>query len=146
MTSTLIREARESDVVFLKRLLTQLGYPDQDEAAILEKVDQHRGSQYRLLIAEVDHEVVGFIALHWFHTFHLPGDMGRITAFCVDERFRSQGIGGGLLKAAEERLLTEGCKKIEVTSNARRTRTHDFYSSRGYTEDSRRFVKYFLTT
>lgn len=43
---------------------------------------------------------------------------------------------------SEKFLEARGCEKFEVTSNARRTRTHGFYLKNGYVEDSRRFVKY----
>jgi len=138
----LIREAKESDVLFLKRLLVQLGYPDQDETGVQQRINHHGKEGYRLLVAEIDQEVVGFIALHWFHLLHLAGNLGRISAFCVDERFRSQGIGMRLLETAEELLKSKGCGKIEVMSNLKRTRTHQFYLKQKYTEESKRFVKY----
>jgi hypothetical protein len=38
-------------------------------------------------------------------------------------------------------LFDQGCIKIEVTSNNRRARAHDFYLKLGYVEDARRFMK-----
>jgi hypothetical protein len=46
------------------------------------------------------------------------------------------------LKAGEIILREHGAVKIEVTSNARRAQAHQFYLKAGYTEDSKRFVKY----
>jgi N-acetylglutamate synthase-like GNAT family acetyltransferase len=106
-----IREAKESDVLFLKRLLVQLGYPDHDETGVQQRIDHHRQEGYRLLVAEMDQEVVGFIALHWFHLLHLTGNLGRISAFRVDERFRSPGIGVRLLETAEEFLQSKGAER-----------------------------------
>lgn len=137
-----IREAKESDVLFLKRLLVQLGYSELDEIGIQQRINRHGQEGYRLLVAEMDQEVVGFIAVHWFHLLHLTGNLGRISAFCVDERFRSQGIGIRLLETAEELLTSKGCGKIEVMSNLKRTLTHQFYLKRRYAEESKRFVKY----
>lgn len=137
-----IREATESDLVFIQRLLVQLGYPDFNERDVLAKLESYRRDGYRLLVAESDHETVAFIALHWFEVFHFPGRIGRITAFCVDEQFRGEGIGTQLMEAAEKLFRTNDCTKLEVTSNQRRQATHQFYLKRGYVEDSRRFVKY----
>jgi GNAT superfamily N-acetyltransferase len=137
-----IRGVKETDILFLKRLLIQLGYPDQNEIELQEKITKHQQEGYELLVAETDQEVVGFIALHWFHVLHLPGPTGRISAFCVDERFRSQGIGIQLLDAAERHFREKRCVKFEVMSHARRTASHQFYLKRGYVEDSKRFVKY----
>lgn len=136
-----IRPAVQSDVLFLKRLLVQLGYPNQTEAAIQYKVRQYGQHSYRLLVADTDQEVVGFIALHWSETIHLPGCVGRITAFCVDERSRGQGIGNALIGAGEQYFTESGCCRIEVTCNHRRIATHQYYLNRGYVEDARRFVK-----
>lgn len=137
-----IREAKENDAPAIKELLIQLGYSTLDVDATNQKISTYSQDTYTLLVTEVDGRVTGFISLHWFDIFHSPGKIGRITAFCIDEKHRSRGHGKQLLKAAEELLITKGCTKLEVTSNERRTRTHQFYLDCGYKEDSRRFVKY----
>lgn len=136
-----IRQAKLSDASSISSLLSQLGYPGIDENLTAEKIRIHATEGYHLFVAEVENRVVGFIALHWFELMHWEGKMGRMTAFCVDENFRSQGTGKQLLHASEAFLKNKGCVKFEVTSNARRTRTHGFYLNNGYVEDSRRFVK-----
>jgi GNAT superfamily N-acetyltransferase len=137
-----IRQAEANDAEKIKGLLTQLGYPDINFESVKLKIEQHTNPDYTLLVAEVEGEVAAFISLHWFELMHWQGKMGRISAFCVDENFRSKGIGKKLLDEAEKLLWSKGCAKIEVTSNARRTRTHEFYLGLGYKEDSRRFVKF----
>ena len=138
----IIRKATPDDAIAVQGLLAQLGYPDLTEKHVAEKIDAYNKSSYCVLVGEVDFSVVGFISLHWFEIFHSKGTIGRISAFCVDELFRSQGLGRQLLEAAETFLVTQGCTKLEVTSNIRRVRTHEFYLDRGYGEDSRRFTKY----
>jgi GNAT superfamily N-acetyltransferase len=107
----MIRSARAEDVLSLRRLLVQLGYPKLNEKEVQDKINLYLQERYHLLVAEIDQEVVGFISLHWFAHFHSPGSIGRISAFCVDERFRSQGIGIKLLEAAEDFFKTRGCTK-----------------------------------
>jgi len=138
-----IREASPNDAPAVAVLLAQLGYPagESNLDFVREKIDTYAQSTYRLLISESDGEVVGFISLHWFHVFHSPGMMGRITAFCVHEKVRGQGVGIQLLAEAEKFLAGQGCMSVEVTSNFRRLRTHDFYLKRGYAETSKRFIK-----
>lgn len=138
-----IRKAIPQDANAIQQLLFQLGYPDLREEAVLEKIKTYSSEDYQVLVCEVDANVIGFISLHWFEIFHSSGKIGRISAFCVDETFRSQGLGRKLLEEAESFLVKQGCKKIEVTSNSRRIRTHEFYLERGYGEDSRRYTKYF---
>jgi N-acetylglutamate synthase-like GNAT family acetyltransferase len=138
-----IRIAEQKDVNAVKRLLVQLGYPDLDESAVSRKIGQYSWADYHLLVTETTEHVIGFIALHCFDIFHSAGKVGRITAFCIDESCRGQGIGNKMLKAAEEFFLSKECTKFEVSSNIRRTASHRFYLNAGYIEDSRKFVKYF---
>lgn len=136
-----IRQANSSDAEAVRQLLVQLGYPELTEKDVIEKIKFHRHEGYQLLVADIGGKVVGFISLHWFDLVHWREKLGRITSFCVDEGIRSQGVGRKLLEAGEKLLLSKGCVKIEVTSNARRTRAHQFYLGLGYAEDSKRFVK-----
>ncbi len=138
----IVRIAQSGDEPFIARLLDQLGYPVSDASLVAERIRQHSEMGYKFLVAEADREVIGFIALHWFNLVHMPFSLGRISAFCVDELHRGNGVGILLLEEAERVFRSVGCGKIEVTSNARRSDTHAFYLNRKYVEDSRRFVKY----
>ena len=126
----------------LKPLLHQLGYDELDELGIQDNIKKYSLPGNALLIYEVENKIVGFIALHIFDSFHSAGQIGRITAFCVDEEYRSKGIGIQLLQQGENFFIEHKCIKIEVTSNNRRTAAHAFYLNRGYVEDSRKFVRY----
>lgn len=137
-----IREATPTDGPAVQQLLEQLGYPNLTLDDVRRNLAAHQHDGYRVLVAEMDRHVVGFIALHSFHLMHWAKKIGRISAFCVEEGFRSKGVGRLLLHAGEEWLVTQGCEKLEVTSNTRRIRAHQFYLKLGYVEDSRRFVKY----
>src|SRR5436189_5095139 len=97
-----IRQAVPEDAKFIRSLLAQLGYPDFSEADAQEKIEVYTKPGYRMLVS-VDRggNVVGFIALHWFELAHWKGMMGRVTAFCIDEKIRGQGFGRQLLLAGE---------------------------------------------
>lgn len=137
----IIRQATITDAPAIRSLLSQLGYPDFTIEQVREKIIAYEKDSYRLLVGEMDHQVVAFIALHWFDLLHWKGKAGRITSFCVEEKFRSQGIGQKMIAHSEKLMFDEGCIKLEVTSNQRRKRAHEFYLNLGYIEDSRRFVK-----
>ncbi len=137
----LIREARTTDANALSDLLGQLGYPSNEKKSA-EKIEAYKTEGYKMLLAEQDQKVIGFIALHYYHTPHLPGPTGRITAFCIDETSRGHGLGTKLLQAAEEYFNQQNCFKIEVTSNQNRTETHRYYLKLNYQETSRHFVKF----
>jgi N-acetylglutamate synthase-like GNAT family acetyltransferase len=136
-----IRHAKQSDAVSVQELLCQLGYPDFTLQEVQEKIASHDKAHYRVLVAEVEDRVVGVASLHWFEMLHRKGLLGRITAFCVHEDFRSRGIGQELLKACEVVLRDAGCERLEVTSNLKRAKAHQFYLKSGYLEDSLRFIK-----
>ena len=135
-----IEAAKSEDAARLVILLGQLGYPTTN-LEMLDKIQQHNNPTYKLLVAKDENQVLGFIALHFYHAFHHVAPIGRITAFCIDETVRGSGIGSLLLTAAEDYFLQQHCFKIEVTSNLKRTRTHQYYRERGYTETSRHFIK-----
>jgi len=136
-----IRDATVQDADVLAPLLNQLGYPSSSQE-VVHRIASYQAPDYRLLVSEVEGAVNGFIALHVFHLLHWRGKMGRITAFCVDEQYRLQGVGLRLLEAAEQGMWSCGCAKLEVSSNDQRKRTHQFYLKMGYKVDSLRFVKY----
>lgn len=136
-----IRQAVLSDAAVIKDLLVQLGYPDFTETLAKQKILAYQKENYKLFVAEFEKKVVGFISLHWFELMHWKDKFGRITSFCVDEKIRSKGVGKIMMDHVEKFLFEQGCIKIEVTSNNRRTRAHDFYLKLGYIEDARRFMK-----
>lgn len=138
----IIRKALVSDAPAIQQLLEQLGYPELTLDDVRKNFGQHQGSDYEVLVGEMEGHVIAFVALHCFHLLHWKEKMGRISSFCVEDGFRSKGAGRQMLHAAEAWFRAQGCAKIEVTSNARRVRAHTFYLNLGYMEDSRRFVKY----
>jgi GNAT superfamily N-acetyltransferase len=60
----------------------------------------------------------------------------------MDEQSRGKGIGTALLASAEQHFANLNCYKIEVTSNLKRMRTHQYYANLGYVETSKHFVKF----
>lgn len=140
MEKILIREAHKTDSRAIASLLGQLGYPASENEAF-EKINSYKAPAYKLLVAEIDQQVTGYIALHYYDTLHWKKPLGRINSFCVDEKHRGTGVGIELIKAAEKYFKEIDCQKIEVSSNKRRTETHQFYLNRGYQEYSKIFAK-----
>ncbi len=135
-----IREAKSDDASEIAKLLDQLGYPFSITEATL-RMKLYTQPTYQLLIAKKEDVIVGFIALHIYNELQLSGPVGRITSFCVNENNRGTGIGTLLLNEAEDYFKANGCFKIEVTSNLRRTITHQYYLHQGFKETSKHFVK-----
>ena len=136
-----IRKAEETDAHDLSRLLSQLGYPASDDES-LNRIQLHRQDNYSIMVAELNGRCIGFIALHWYHAFHHPRPIGRVVAFCVDDKYRSKGYGSQLLKYAEDFFIQKDCLKMELTSNLQRKESHEYYLHKGYQQRSMHFVKY----
>lgn len=136
-----IRDATMNDASVLAALITQLGYPTRIErmrerlAALL--IDQN----YKDLVAEIDHCVVGMIGLRIDRGYEYDGVQGRIVALVVDEACRGSGIGKSLVEAGERWAREQGAHKIMVNTAHHRARTHEFYRSIGYESTGLRFSK-----
>jgi len=125
-----VRPATLGDAAALADLLTQLGYPSRSERVmtrmkILDSADQG------LLVAEVGGAVVGAVHVNRWATLMLD-DAAEIVALVVDSRWRGQGIGRVLLKAAEGWATQRGCSTLRVRTNIVRQGAHEFYSRNGY--------------
>jgi PhnO protein len=124
----------------ITQLLIQMGYPDTVEA-VAQRIEENQRPDYKIFVAEFEKQIVGFISVHTYTYLHAAGLIGRIMTFCVDESTRGTGIGTLLLTHAETYLANQGCVKVELNCNNRRTDTHRFYEQRGYTQTSLHFVK-----
>lgn len=111
------------------------------ENEVNDKIQQYKAPYYHLLVCESENRIVAFASLHWYDVFYDIGNVGRITAFCVDQEFRSKGNGRVLLEAVEEFFRNQRCIRIEVSSNERRTGAHRFYLENGFIINSKRFIK-----
>jgi GNAT superfamily N-acetyltransferase len=136
-----IRAAAIGDASDVALLLDALGYPcNRDEAAeriafILGDPRQH------LLLAEIDGQACGLVAMDLRYSLTRGGDQVRITALVVSPDCNRQGIGRRLLHEVEGISRRAGIAKIEVTSNPSRLEAHAFYHACGYTDGSRHFFK-----
>jgi GNAT superfamily N-acetyltransferase len=136
-----IRAAAIGDASDVATLLDALGYPcNRDEAAdriafVLGDPRQH------LLLAEVDGQACGLVAMDLRYSLTRGSDQVRITALVVSADCSRQGIGRRLLHEVEGISRRAGIAKIEVTSNPRRREAHAFYHACGYSDGSRHFFK-----
>ena len=138
----MIRSAKPEDCNQLVPLLVELGY-EISEKELLSQADIYIDSEScTLLVFETDEgSISGFIAGHIFPLIHQTGYVGRIMAFIVGEKFQSSGIGSALLDGLESWFKENKCLRFEVNSGDHRNVAHEFYQSKGYEIDERRFVK-----
>lgn len=99
----------------------------------------------RYLICEVSRKAVGIISIHIQNELHHCGKVAEVMELFVFEEFRSMGIGALLLKKAEDIARKEKCKLVEMATNRRRLRTHEFYLKNLYIKSHLKFTKKLFT-
>ena len=129
MSQHIIRRAVASDAAELARLTSQLGYPASEaviRARLMRLIDS---SDDCLLAAEVSSgEFAGWI--HGFLSQLLESDYRvEIGGLLVDERWRRNGIGRGLVRAVEDWAVERGAAELSVRCRKKRGESHKSYES-----------------
>lgn len=139
-----IRPARAEDAAALARLLTELGYPTDPDAAAarLERVRDR--PDYRALVAESmgdPGEVVGMVGVFVGYGFTAEAPYARILSLVVDPAHRGGGVGAALMSAAEAWAREQGAGSIHLTTALHREGAHRFYRRVGYEQTGVRFYR-----
>ena len=87
-----------------------------------------------LLVARAgDDEVVGFVTFSKEQgDYEVDSQRGLVHDLFVDEQYRSRGVGGRLLAAAEDRLAADGVTHVSLEAMAENTAARRFYERHGY--------------
>jgi N-acetylglutamate synthase-like GNAT family acetyltransferase len=137
----MIRDARPADAQALARLIGQLGYPSSAKA-VAGRIERLRSSNAdRLVVAELDGELVGLASLHTSLSVEYDEPAAKLSAIVVDERYRRRGIGEALVAAMEAEARRRGCCLIFLTTAECRKEAHAFYGRVGFRETGTRFAK-----
>ena len=130
-TATLIRPASDADAETIASLFTDEGYP-AGPSDIVERLSRFASEHSRVLVAEHDGELLGFIAIHAMPRFEHDDRILRVLALVVDAGARERGVGRTLMAEAE-RIGTElGAAFIEITAGHHRPEARRLYESLGY--------------
>ena len=135
-----IRDARRADAGAIAVLLTQLGYASEPDA-IEERLDRLRVVGDRVVVAEVDGDVVGLAHLQVTPAIERDRPAGKLGALVVDETQRGRGIGRALVEAVEAEARRRGCGLLFLTTSERRDDAHAFYESVGLEQTGRRYSR-----
>lgn len=98
---------------------------------------------YLYLVAEKNAEVAGMISLHCQFLLHHCGLVGEVQELIIKEPFRGMGIGEALLEQVSDHAVKNGWLQLEVSSNKKRFRAHQFYLKNGFSRNHFKFVKIF---
>ncbi|SDM96617.1 GNAT family N-acetyltransferase [Siphonobacter aquaeclarae] len=140
----LIRPATESDLPGVLNLYqTALEDPVllSDEAALATFRKMQQYPDYTLYVAESGEEIVGTFALLIMDNLgHNGAKSGVVEDVAVLPELQGRGIGREMMAFALNVCRQKHCYKMALSSNLRRTRTHAFYESLGFTRHGFSFV------
>jgi GNAT superfamily N-acetyltransferase len=126
-----IRPAATSDADRIAALFTDEGYPAGPND-IVERLARFDSAHSRVLVADHDGEVLGFIAVHALPRFEHSDRIVRVMALVVDAGARERGIGRLLMEAAEGVGREVGAAFAEVTAGHHRPDARRLYEELGY--------------
>jgi ribosomal protein S18 acetylase RimI-like enzyme len=146
----IIRDARPEDLEAVVALLHEDVIREIDEsevpasayAAAFAEIcaDAHQD----LLVGEVDGEVVATAQLTWVrHLTYVGGLMCTIESVRVRSDLRGRGLGHELMQHVLDQARSRGAARVELTTNAQRTRAQEFYRGLGFVA-SHVGMKYYL--
>ncbi len=140
MTDVIIREARESDLLTIRKLTLELIEAMRNTEGIDIKLIAEncrnllREPNSHILIAEIEGIVVGFVNFTTRKTILHRGLSGLIDELIVAKSYRGKGIGKQLLSGAIEKSRQLGCCEAEVSTEKTNIKAREFYRQYGFTE------------
>jgi ribosomal protein S18 acetylase RimI-like enzyme len=126
-----LRPAHASDADAIATLFTDEGYP-AGPSDIVARLDRFTTADRRVIVAEHDEAILGFVAFVAMPRFEQDDWIVRILALVVDAGARERGVGRALIAEAERigRELDAGF--IEITAGHHRPEARHLYESLGY--------------
>jgi GNAT superfamily N-acetyltransferase len=126
-----LRSATPEDAERIAAMFTDEGYPS-GPSDIVERLARFDSEHSRVIVAEHDGEVLGFVAVHALPRFEHSDRIIRIMALVVDAGERGRGIGRLLMEDAERLGRDLDAAFAEVTAGHHRPDAKRLYEELGY--------------
>jgi len=126
-----LRPAASADADAIASLFTDEGYP-AGPSDIVERLERFASPHSRVIVAEHEGELIGFIAVHALPRFEHDDRILRILALVVDAGARERGVGRALMAEAERIGQELGAAFVEITAGHHRPEARHLYESLGY--------------
>jgi GNAT superfamily N-acetyltransferase len=95
-----------------------------------------------VLVALLDGEVVGLCQILIFRHFqHSAGWCCELESVYVRSDCRSRGVGGAMVRWAEDFARARHCYRVQLSSRNPRIDAHRFYRDHGFQQNSQGFKK-----
>ena len=137
----ILRDARRDDVPAIVAMLAddELGatrdrVEDPLQQAYYDAYDEIAGDpNNRLLVAEMDGEIVGTMQLSFLRMLSRKGSISaEVEAVRVASHLRGRGVGRQMMALAIEMARARGCVMMQLASNNSRVDAHRFYEQLGF--------------
>ena len=126
-----VRSATADDAERIASLFTDEGYP-AGPSDIVSRLERFASPHSQVIVAELEGEVLGFIALHALPRFEHDDRIVRVLALVVDAGVRERGVGHLLMTEAENIGRELGAAFTEVTAGHHRPDAQRLFESLGY--------------
>ena len=126
-----LRLAEPSDAEAIAALFTDEGYP-AGPSDIVARLERFASAHSRVVVAEHEGALLGFIALHALPRFEHDDRIIRILALVVDAGARERGVGRALMAEAERVGREVDAAFVELTAGHHRPEARHLYESLGY--------------
>src|SRR3954469_10860088 len=133
-----LRAARPEDARRISVLLEQLGWVVPPDKVVVEL---SASPTTEVVVAELDRDVVGLVAVTTRRQFQRAGNLVTIDTLVVDEAHRSRGIGERLVDVALEAAARNNAQAVEVVSALRRVEARRFYERLDFEVTANYFVR-----
>lgn len=127
----LLRPARPADAEAIATMFTDEGYP-VGPSDIVARLERFASPQARVIVAEHEDALLGFVAIYALPRFEHDDWIVRILALVVDAGARERGVGRALMGEAERVGRELGAAFIELTAGHHRPEARQLYESLGY--------------
>jgi ribosomal protein S18 acetylase RimI-like enzyme len=140
MTDIIIREARKSDLLTIRKLTLELieamGNTEGIDIKLIAENCQNLLSEANshILVAEIGGVVVGFVNFTTRKTILHRGLSGLIDEIIVAKSYRGKSLGKQLLSSAIEKSRQLGCCEVEVSTEKINVKAREFYRQCGFME------------
>lgn len=126
-----LRRAQPDDAPAIATLFTDEGYP-AGPSDIVARLERFATDEARVIVAEHDATLLGFVAIHLLPRFEHDDRIVRILALVVDAGARERGVGRALIAEAERIGQEHGAAFAELTAAHHRPEARQLYESMGY--------------
>jgi GNAT superfamily N-acetyltransferase len=130
-TTATLRPAAPDDAERIAALFTDEGYP-AGTTDIVDRLARFSTPESRVVVADHDGELIGFIAVHVVPRFEHDDRIVRVLALVVDAGARDRGVGHRLMAEAERIGAEVGAAFVEVTAGHHRPDAFRLFETLGY--------------